>query len=252
MSTSPDNRDARFYDDLWAAQWRAVATHSPLRAARERLMFAEIGSALRPGSRLLDVGSGDGHFLSMVLARYPGVVARGVDFSAAAREHAPPDIQALIAVGDVSQLSVSFPHERFDVVVCSEVLEHVVDPQKVLNGIAAVLAPGGLCVITVPAGQHYWSALDESAGHLRRFEYSTFPSLVGAAGLKVVKHYGWGALFGKLYYALVRRVGPARAAASAGSGAGALVGRLASLCMRIDDFLPTRRGFQLITVVAHG
>ena len=71
---------------------------------------------------------------------------------------------------------------RFDVVVCSEVLEHVAEPKRVLEGIAAVLAPGGGGVITVPAGQRYWSALDESAGHLRRFEHDEFPDLVRAAG----------------------------------------------------------------------
>jgi ubiquinone/menaquinone biosynthesis C-methylase UbiE len=251
VSPDPERTEARFYDDLWAAQWRGVSRHSPLRAARERLMLAEIGAALRPGCRLLDVGSGDGHFLAMVRARYPAVVAHGVDFSSSARQNAAAEIRPLIAVGDVAHLPSVFPDARFDVIVCSEVLEHVAEPRQVLEGIATLLAPGGRGVLTVPAGQRYWSALDEAAGHLRRFEHDTFPSLVREAGLTVVKHYGWGALVGRLYYALVRRAGPGRAAASADSIAGAVIGTVFSALLRIDDHLPTRRGFQLITVIEH-
>jgi SAM-dependent methyltransferase len=40
--------------------------------------------------------------------------------------------------------------EEFDIVVCSEVIEHVVDPKVLLNQIAEALKPGGVCVLTTP------------------------------------------------------------------------------------------------------
>jgi SAM-dependent methyltransferase len=215
MNEPSPSKSARFYDDLWEHQWRSVAEHSPLRSMRERLMLAEIGPHCRAGKSLLDVGSGDGHFIGLVAAQYPGLDVQGVDFSEAARACAPEAVQTKITVGNVSNLASVFPERRFDIISCSEVLEHVEDPRTVLAGIAAILAPGGIGVLTVPGSARYWSALDESAGHLRRFEHDDFPTLVTSAGLHVVKHFGWGATVGRLYYKLVRNLGPGRAAASA-------------------------------------
>lgn len=144
-----------------------------------------------------------------------------------------------------------FPGRRFDVIVCSEVLEHVAEPLLVLKGIGALLAPGGLGVITVPGGMRYWSELDESAGHLRRFEYDEFPALVELAGLRVKSHFSWGAAIGRAYYRLVRSMGPGRAAASADSVLGSVAGMVFNVLLQIDDHMKTRNGFQLVTVISH-
>jgi len=45
---------------------------------------------------------------------------------------------------------VDLPPGGFDRIICSEVLEHVVDPERMLRGIQQLLAPSGRAVITIP------------------------------------------------------------------------------------------------------
>ena len=75
-------------------------------------------------------------------------------------------------VGDVHELK-AFPNESFDTVICTEVLEHVQEPWRVIEEIARVLAPNGRCILTTPfllpfhADPHdYYRYTIEGAAHL--------------------------------------------------------------------------------------
>ncbi len=59
--------------------------------------------------------------------------------------------------------------ERWDVVFLLDVLEHFEDDEKALREVRDALAPGGLAIVTVPALMSLWSAIDEAAGHHRRY-----------------------------------------------------------------------------------
>jgi SAM-dependent methyltransferase len=50
----------------------------------------------------------------------------------------------------------------FDVAICSEVLEHVYDPQALLGDIRRLLRPGALCFVTVPNGYGPYEATDRA------------------------------------------------------------------------------------------
>lgn len=52
------------------------------------------------------------------------------------------------SVGDAED--VKLPEEYFDIALSSEVIEHVADPHKCLDGIRRMLKPGGLAIITTP------------------------------------------------------------------------------------------------------
>lgn len=103
--------------------------------------------------RLLDIGCGGGFLTEGLVKRRAQTSAVGLDLShaaiTAARAHAtatrlPIDYLA----GDGSE--VPFPGDSFDVVVCSEVLEHVDDPAAVVRDVGRVLAPGGLFLFSSP------------------------------------------------------------------------------------------------------
>ena len=75
--------------------------------------------------------------------------------------------------------------DRYDVVLCSQVLEHTRYPWRVTQEIARVLRPRGLTLLIAP-----------SAGHVHRYPEGCFryypdglPALVAAAGLQVVEFY---------------------------------------------------------------
>src|SRR5439155_1082768 len=127
-----------------------------------------------PGGRALDVGCGAGR-LAVALARR-GFEVDGVDVAASVVEQAAQlaseaGISARFFVADFRQPDARFPDETYDLVVCSEVVEHVESWRSVLDNIARVLKPGGLLLLTTPNDPAQFSILDEYAGHFRRFRW---------------------------------------------------------------------------------
>ena len=129
--------------------------------------------ALPAGATILDLGCGTGGNLSM-LARFGRLAACEADDGAremaVARQVVPVEPGAL-----PDQLS--YPPSSFDVVVMTDVLEHVEHDRPALGSVARLLAPGGRLVLTVPALPWLWTARDEAHHHWRRY---TKPSLAGA------------------------------------------------------------------------
>lgn len=104
-----------------------------------------VGSA--NGMRLLEVGCGGGHILNMFPeANRTGIDVSGVMIEKAHRNLSGQDVRLL--KGDLESIQLE-PHS-FDCVICTEVIEHVVDPDALLFGIARMLVPGGKLVITFP------------------------------------------------------------------------------------------------------
>lgn len=54
-----------------------------------------------------------------------------------------------------------------------DVLEHLRAPAELLCEVRRVLEPGGILIVTVPAGPALWSDLDEALGHFRRYRRET-------------------------------------------------------------------------------
>ena len=81
--------------------------------------------------------------------------------------------------------------------VCSEVLEHLDDPEAMLANVRPFLAPGCKLVITVPAGPR--SAFDKHIGHRAHFTTTRLERTLRAAGLDVVDLRGAGFPFFNLY-----------------------------------------------------
>lgn len=104
--------------------------------------------------RVLDYGCGDGSFVAMLVEGGSGAprAAVGAELSEGLVEECRrrlggrPGLDFVIA----TELEGSEHRGAYDLVVCMEVLEHVVDVAPVVARLARVLAPGGRLVVSVP------------------------------------------------------------------------------------------------------
>ena len=101
---------------------------------------------LPPGSRVLDVGCGQG--LALELFRAAGHKAIGITIG-------DEDLAACAAAGfealDMDQSYLDFADASFDLVWCRHALEHSVAPYFTLAGFHRVLTAGGILYVEVPA-----------------------------------------------------------------------------------------------------
>ncbi len=88
--------------------------------------------------------------------------------------------------------------ERYDMIICADVLEHLRDPWRTLNWLVGALAPGGRLFISVPNSGHWWIRLNVlvgrfpvedrglfDRGHLRFFTWATLKQLTSEVGLEI-------------------------------------------------------------------
>src|SRR5437762_1773765 len=79
--------------------------------------------------------------------------------------------------------SESFPKEqKFDTVICLNVVEHLADDLAALNNIRGVLEDGGRAIVLVPCGPWLFGTLDEVLGHQRRYTKKQLVELADKAG----------------------------------------------------------------------
>lgn len=99
-----------------------------------------------PDGRLLDIGCGDGHFLSLCRPYYDCV---GVEATPGLSDYASRLARAPVACARYS--ADLFPRESFDVITMLQVLEHLPNPHDILAACHWHLRPGGIVVIEVPS-----------------------------------------------------------------------------------------------------
>jgi SAM-dependent methyltransferase len=154
---------------------------------------------IHAGERVLDLGCGFGRHAFEAYRRGAHVVA--VDRSAEEVEQVTAMFKAMEAAGEAPAgltaravradlLSLPFPDGAFDVVMASEVLEHIPADELAMAEIARVVRPGGRVAVTVP---RYWPervcwALsqeyhDVAGGHVRIYRGDVLAERLSRVGL---------------------------------------------------------------------
>jgi SAM-dependent methyltransferase len=142
------------------------------------------------GERVLEVGSGIGNIISEVLSRpnVTSVVATDLQGSSLAilTDRFGHDSRLTTQVWNAENPPPeSLLTNKFDTVICSNVLEHISDHERALKNIREILKPGGTLVLLVPANPAIFSGLDEELGHFRRYTKDEVTRVLTVAGFKV-------------------------------------------------------------------
>jgi 2-polyprenyl-3-methyl-5-hydroxy-6-metoxy-1,4-benzoquinol methylase len=152
--------------------------------------------------RILDVGCGAGAFGSGLRevweSRNQELEIWGVELDQDAADRAAQQLDRVLC-GDAVQVVAGLPAAHFDCVLLNDILEHLVEPQTLLQRLGPLLAPAGRLVTSIPNVRYFdnvrdlvvhgrWDYTDEGIldrTHLRFFTRSTIRRLLETSGYRV-------------------------------------------------------------------
>jgi SAM-dependent methyltransferase len=192
--------------DDWDLHWddyALAAERNPAQRYRRSLILRLL-ERQGPPRRLIDIGSGQGDFLLAASRRWPDARLVGLEISKhgneIARRKVPGarfiDVDMVKDLGPTGDLANWATHA-----VCSEVLEHVDDPVRLLSNARSYLSPGARVVVTVPGGP--MSAFDLQIGHRRQYTTADLLTTLAEVGFKTTLVGGAGFPFFNLYRWLI-------------------------------------------------
>lgn len=178
--------DAALYDELH----RVEQTHWWFRARRHivwSLVRRYVGGVADRRLRICELGCGTGGNLEAIAHRHDVV---GVECSPQALAYARHKLGDRVRYGRLPD-EINLPQESFDVVLMTDVLEHIEDDSASANTALSLLRPGGIVVATVPAYQWLYSPRDGHHHHFRRYGKRQFAGLWKCADTQTIllSHY---------------------------------------------------------------
>ena len=147
---------------------------------------------------MLDVGCGEGRHIFGIMQDYPQMKCIGLDMDDASLIKAEEGYEYFESISNAgaefikgSAYSLPFPDDSLDLIICSEVLEHLHEYNDAVSEIHRVLKPGGKFYASVPATwpeKVCWSLSKEyqnqPGGHLRVFNQSDLVTEIKESGFK--------------------------------------------------------------------
>lgn len=126
------------------------ATRRWLHNARRIWISEAIRRSCRDKARALEIGPGSGVYIPVLKDVCTEVHVADCEraYLGAIEQRYHADSAVKISVDDITQSKL--PSEHFDLVLCTEVLEHIADSRSALRHIARVMKPNGVLVLSTP------------------------------------------------------------------------------------------------------
>lgn len=259
MSFHPDNREHHGKDD-WSVHWRTyakAASKNPAQEMRHDIVLKKLLKLQDKPTLLLDIGSGQGDLLFKAVKNNTAEKYVGFELS----ESGVRISLAKVPKAEFIQVNLFSPPaevSRFigqgDAAVCSDVIEHVDQPEVFCRLIKAYLKPGAHLLLTVPGGP--MSDFDCHIGHRTHYNEASIIRLLTAAGFNVEKVFLAGFPFFNLYRLMVILRGKHLISDVEDNTEGSTSAFLSSLMMRIFRMLfrlnigNSRFGWQVVAVAS--
>ncbi|GEM_PF-6334584 len=158
---------------------------------RAALVMAAARECDPPPRRILDAGCGPGLYLAELARIFPGADLVGIDLQQGKLEQAGALLSVLAASHTLlrADLTEAIPGKGYDLIVCSDVLEHIDDDRAAVTAMAGAMSDTGRLLITVPAASRFSSSVAADFDHKRDgYTPEALRQLLAAAGLDVVRH----------------------------------------------------------------
>jgi SAM-dependent methyltransferase len=172
------------YQKIWQDKWGDMQKYGPIHRHHRR-----IAKKLLAGldfNNVLDVGCGEGSNLYFFKSLNINLKLSGVDISDQAIEQA----KALIPEAELSELDIQKEKldTKFDLVFCSDVLEHLPDDTSALKNIYDMT--GKYCLAATVQGR--MRNFEKKIGHVRNYAENELTGKMETAGFKIIKKIEWG------------------------------------------------------------
>jgi len=117
---------------------------------REWIIGAILRHLPKDRSRAIEIGPGSGIYLPVLAERFSEVVASDVEFAFLSAAHAMTASHPNISVVEDDITASTLPSAAFNLVLCTEVIEHIANSLEALNNIHRILKPQGVLVLSTP------------------------------------------------------------------------------------------------------
>ncbi|OGJ55130.1 hypothetical protein A3D11_03610 [Candidatus Peribacteria bacterium RIFCSPHIGHO2_02_FULL_49_16] len=192
---SQDPKQAReVYDTYWESTEDSYP-HYPTIRHRKRFILKEIQKFLQCHSEpaegytsIFDFGCGEASLLTTIQQtfRIPQKHLAGNDISAFAVKRA----QQKIPEGTFFPSAFPATDQKYHIIICSEVIEHTTEYQKILRWIFDHLRKNGLLILTTQSGRIH--ASDRYTHHTQHFKKSCLDALLKNIGFHIQSSRLWG------------------------------------------------------------
>lgn len=135
---------------------------------------------------ILEVGCGIGNFTDL-LTQFGNVWAVDINSEYLKKTEDRFGGKVKVGFGDIEKAKYFLKNQRFECIVCLNVLEHIKDDSKALNNLFKLLKPQGVLILLLPAHQFLYGEIDKSIGHFRRYDKSGIRKKLEKIGFKIIK-----------------------------------------------------------------